>query len=331
MEGAPTPTLAPSPRAPIIGPVERLSQTRSMLTPVRQVMARNRQTLSIAQRMSNCALRLGLAIELLDAGESNAFIETGYFCGARLCPMCEQRRARAWRRRMLQGLPAFRVDHPTHKALFLTLTVRNVPVHRLRDEVKHLHESFRRLRQCSFFPTAFWLRRTEVTIGAASRDEMPSGLESEGAPWCHPHLHCLLLVPARYFGPDYVKQTEWQRQWAMAARLDYAPVVDVRRGYSKDAKSDPTKAMDSAAVEAAKYAVKATDINKLGELVVDFHEQLRGLHMVETSRRLGQYVSAKEIASAEMLDTTEVLTSTDPLLHCIAQWCEADQKYSLTP
>lgn len=117
----------------------------------------------------------------------------------------------------------------------------------------------------------------------------------------------------------------------MAARLDYAPVVDVRRGYAKDASSDPTKAIESAAVEAAKYATKATDIAALGDAVVEFHEQLRGLRLIATSHKFGRYVSAKPIEPAEMLDSAEVLDSPDPLLHCVAQWCESAQEYHLSP
>lgn len=210
-------------QAPIVGPLEQWNQKRNLLTPVRRVMARGNSTRDVGQRMSNCALRLGLALELREDGTGKAWAETGHFCGARLCPMCEWRRSRAWRRRLMAGLPDFRAAHPTHKPVFLTLTVRNVPLGELRETVEHLHASFKRLRECSFFPTAYWLRRTEITLGKPSfTDDLPTaqkarkapaadwnqsgpmgsvlkGLSGETpgveAPWCHPHLHCLLLAP----------------------------------------------------------------------------------------------------------------------------------------
>jgi hypothetical protein len=121
----------------------------------------------------------------------------------------------------------------------------------------------------------------------------------------HPHLHCLLLVPASYFGRNYIKQTTWQKEWQMAARLDYAPVIDIRAAYAGKT-SEQTKPIDTAAVcEAAKYLSKATELIALGPDLVTFHEQMRGLRLYGVSRPLSQFIRSDEIDSVEMTDEAE--------------------------
>jgi len=115
----------------------------------------------------------------------------------------------------------------------------------------------------------------------------------------------LLLVPSSYFGRNYIKQTTWQKEWQMAARLDYAPVVDVRAAYVSK-KVDDAKPIDTAAVcEAAKYLSKATEIIALGPDLVTYHQQLRGLRLYGVSHQLQKFIQPDEIDSVEMTDEAE--------------------------
>ena len=56
---------------------------------------------------------------------------------------------------------------PTHRWVFLTLTVKNPPVTELRDTLKHMNDSWQRLIQTKRFKSgvAGFLRTTEVTRG----------------------------------------------------------------------------------------------------------------------------------------------------------------------
>ena len=57
--------------------------------------------------------------------------------------------------------------YPTHRWVFLTLTVKNPPVTELRDTLKHMNDSWQRLIQTKRFKSgvAGFLRTTEVTRG----------------------------------------------------------------------------------------------------------------------------------------------------------------------
>ena len=124
----------------------------------------------------------------------------------------------------------------------------------------------------------------------------------------HPHLHCLLMVPAGYFSHGYVKQSEWQKQWMMAARLDYSPVVDVRRCRSKAIETaSTTSASLAAALEASKYAAKATDLIKLGSSLGEYHRQVKGVRLTGVSGSLKDYISSSEISVDELTDQGESL------------------------
>jgi len=326
---------------------------------VARPMGRHADTRDVAQRIACCAERLALAIEHLGEPGQKAWIEQGFFCRARLCPICEARLSRAWRTRVLRGLAEFHAAKPTHRALFVTLTVRNCPMGELRQTLDAMNKGWHRFNRCSFFPTGAWLRRTEITLGRpAYGDDLPVAphrqkntgkLDSilddltadpirawdaaskrwEGVtPWAHPHFHCLLMVPASYFSTGYVTQAEWQRQWATAMRLDYAPVVDVRKAYVNSQVDDPLKVISAAGVEAAKYLAKAQDILAMGENVCEFHRQIQNVRMRAVSAELSKYIKAGEVSHQEMLDMEEIQAAESPLLRTIVAWDQSISDYS---
>lgn len=355
MHGVPPPVLGPLAQNPIVGALATLSKHRAHQTPVRRILGRDPSTADVAQRMSNCAGRLALAIDLEDETKARALVEGGYFCQARLCPFCEWRRTRVWQRRLINGLEELHKEKPKLRAIFVTLTVRNVPVHRLRETIKEMHTAWGRYRRCSFFPSPYWLRRTEITLGRPSfADDLPRAPLSlncpaaggqahlvKGSPsprsraqipvvgglWAHPHIHALVLVPPRYFAADYVPHAEWRDQWQMALRADYSPVVDVRKATAKQGVDDPLATSTAAALEAAKYIAKSSDIAALGDLAPEMHHQIRGLRMIAASDKLGQYIKTADISEAEMLDASAVAASPNPLFHCVAEWQEFTQEY----
>ena len=122
----------------------------------------------------------------------------------------------------------------------------------------------------------------------------------------HPHLHCLLMVPASYWSRDYIKQGTWAAEWQMAARLDYTPIIDVRKAYvSKKAQAAGTPDL-SAVCEVAKYVSKATEITKLEGQVVQFAKQLHRVRLYAVSGGLRPFVRSDEINSVEMTDEDEI-------------------------
>ena len=99
------------------------------------------------------------------------------------------------------------------------LNRKNPPVSELRDTLKHMNDSWKRLIETKRFKSgvAGFLRTTEVTRG------------NDGEMMAHPHFHALLLVKPSYFrGQGYIKQGDWVEMWAKALRADYLPSVNVK-------------------------------------------------------------------------------------------------------
>jgi plasmid rolling circle replication initiator protein Rep len=155
----------------------------------------------------------------------------------------------------VQRLPGLVQEHGPVKWLLLTLTIRNVPVESLKEGCRTLLDGFRRLtnsktRLGRLWPATGWIRALEVTF------------PREGE--AHPHLHVLAAVRPSYFkGGNYVSQAEWVRRWREAARLDYDPVVDVRRVKPLNLPENALPAELSEALgglrEVSKYIVKPAD------------------------------------------------------------------------
>jgi plasmid rolling circle replication initiator protein Rep len=297
------------------------------------------ETRDIGRAIANCSFRLGLDVPLVEQQLGEPVLRSAHLCNRRLCPFCEWRRTRAWRARLIHGLETFLTEHPKHSAVFLTLTVRNCQVSELRETVRHMHESLGRLAKVSAWPTEFWMRRTEITVSLsgsadpslraiAPTEELPR-LRGGRIQSVHPHLHCLLLVRPSYWGKDYVKQLRWQQEWQMAARLDYPPVVDVRRAKAKTGTgTGESVAPKDAVIEAAKYASKATDLLALGDALPAFHHEVRGLRLYGVSRPLQQFVKAADPNVEEMLDVQPAMPTADsPYLSATAQWFDDLQEY----
>ena len=308
--------------------LEPFTKHRRFNAPIARELAKDTETAWLAKRIANCSSRIALDIEVPEGFAPVAHLKGAKVCDARLCPFCEWRRTKAWRRRLISGLEAFHEDKPKWRAIFLTLTVKNCRLGDLRTTLKAMQEGWNRFRGLSFFPSSYWFKRTEITVGAG-----PAGSAFlNGGYTAHPHFHVLLLVPPSFFGRNYVKQTEWQKQWQMAMRLDYPPVVDIRSAKTKSTRgSSAIDASRDAAVEAAKYASKATQLLELGEALTEFHFETQNVRYYSVSKDLKQYISAGDIKKSEMMDESNPEANGDiPLLNATAQWFEDSQEYLFT-
>jgi hypothetical protein len=314
----------------------------------------------MARSIANCADALEVLLELPEGGDPFALLTDYNPCNRRACPMCEWRRSLVWRGRLMPGLDAFFDAHPTHRAVFLTLTVRNVPLGELRQSIKDVHAAWHRLTKWRGFPSDFWFRRTEFTLGQPSfTDDLPRAprrnkVPAAGGPepsgpiggvlranhhgipgvglWVHPHIHALVLVPASYFSRGYITQTEWAQEWAAAGRLDYQPVVDIRKARAKFTTGEAFFDAKAAGIEAMKYTIKATDMLKMAADLPEFIHQTRGHRLVAMSRKLRQYVPAHEPSTGEMSDDRIAgLPHLHPGVLCVAQWDRSLSDYVLTP
>lgn len=301
----------------------KFSRHRQYNSPISRDLMLDTDTRDIGRKIANCALTLKAEVLLHEGFEPEANLKAARLCNTRLCPFCEWRRTSAWRARLYKGITALYEDHPKFRGVFATFTVKNVPLEDLGDQLSEMNRAWDRMTKRSFWPTEYWFRRTEVTIGA---NTYGGGLSA------HPHFHVLLMVKPSYFSHGYVKQTEWQKQWMDSARLDYVPVVDVRSAKKKS--SDGLNSVEdakSAVVEAAKYAAKATALMELGPAISELHWQLRNRRLYAVSSKLRKYIKSGDISAEEMLDNdAKPLPEGTERLKCVLQWFEDSNTYEIT-
>jgi len=169
------------------------------------------------------------------------------YCKFRFCSTCNWRRNLNINRELLQALEAIEATRSVNY-LFLTLTIKNPQTIDLKATVKHLNESFKRMSKTKEYKDTILGHFKALEIVG---DETPSGE-------VHPHFHIILIVNSSYFtSRTYISQAKWIEMWQKALRVDYKPVVDVRRIKPKQTKNGKQlTALQSAVFEVAKYSVK---------------------------------------------------------------------------
>lgn len=231
-----------------------------------------------AQRMSDCSGLLQFAwADNIETGETCLKLSKAQFCRVRHCPVCQWRRSLMWQARFYQSLPTIVQEHPKARWLFLTLTVRNMPVCELRDALQHMNKSWQRLiKRKEFKAVQGWIRTTEITRG------------KDGS--AHPHFHILLMVPPSWFrGQTYVKQQRWVELWGDCLQVDYAPTVDIRTVKPRhDGESGLaiTEQLRGAVSETLKYAVKPSDMVDDPDWFLTMTEQVHKLRFIATGGAL---------------------------------------------
>lgn len=301
----------------------KFSRHRQYNSPIARELMLDTGTRDIGQKIANCALALKADLLIHPDLRAEVNLKAARVCNTRLCPFCEWRRTRVWRARLTDGLTALYGDEPKLRGVFLTLTVKNPRLEDLGETLTDMNRAWERFRKRSFFPTDLWFRRTEVTV---------TGRPGTNSFSAHPHFHVLLLVKPSYFSTGYIKQTTWQKEWMDAARLDYAPIVDVRSAKSSLSGGCSTEdASKSAVVEAAKYAAKATALMELGPAISELHWQLRNRRLYALSRRLKQYIKAGDISPEELMDDQQKpLPEGTERIEMMAQWFEDTNEYLIT-
>jgi plasmid rolling circle replication initiator protein Rep len=164
-------------------------------------------------------------------------------------------------------MPAVLAAHPSARYVFLTLTIRNCPVEELRETVKLLNDSWKRLMNRKDFPAIGFIRSLEVTRNP-----------KDGT--AHPHFHCLLMVRPSYFSTGYITKDEWVKLWQSCLNVDYLPSIDVK--VVKPRKEQKAKGSDGliqALCETLKYSVKEADLVADAQWLDELTKQL---HKVRT-------------------------------------------------
>lgn len=234
-------------------------------------------------RTKLCAQHLGFAFRKDDQGKSLLKLFSARFCRVRNCPICQWRRMLMWRARFFQVIPKLLENYPTHRFVFLTLTVQNCQLEDLRETLNWMNKSWGRMVKRKAFPAVGFVRSTEVTRGK-------DGL-------AHPHFHVILMVKSSYFGGyGYLSQEKWTELWKSSLRINYIPVVNVKAVRARKG-VDITSISDSIFVglcETLKYSVKESDLLFDEHWLKGLTQQLYKTRSVSVGGIFKQYLSEEE-------------------------------------
>ena len=260
------------------------------------------------ERLNDCSRLLEFALKQ-DLDSNSLFkLQGAKFCRLRWCPVCQWRRTLMWRSRFHKAIPLIRTEYPTHKFLFLTLTVENCEVSELRKTVDWMNKSWLKLIRRKRFSAKGFVKALEIT-------KSKNGL-------AHPHFHCILIVQSRYFKTrDYITHDEWKKLWQKSLKVDYEPQVNIKKvKLTKGRKRKISERLDReltendivfyGLMECLKYSVKESDLMSDPEWLDAITQQLHKTRAISTGGIFKQYLSEDEpedLINTELEQDIEIL------------------------
>lgn len=240
----------------------------------------------LEERLKACTGVLGYTWQTdKTTGKSRIKLSTAQFCKVRHCPVCSWRRSLKNSAKFHAALPEIQASYPTHRFLFLTLTVPNCKYEDLRSTIKAMNAAWQRLIERKNWPATGWIRTTEVTD------------EKARTGFAHPHFHVLLMVPPSYFAKNYVKHEEWLKRWQQAMRDPSITQLNIKVVKAKDGSSD----LSDAVRETLKYSVKPQDGLENPEFLYCVTEQLHKMRFFASGGAL-KNILKEDLSDKEMIE-----------------------------
>lgn len=262
-----------------------------------------------ATRMADCSELLDFRlVPEPDDGVYRLKLSGARFCRVRHCPVCQWRKSLMWKAKAYRILPALIAAYPTHRWLFVTLTVRNCEINQLRDTLKWMNQGFKRLSELKAFPAEGYIKTTEVTRG-----KNPPGS-------AHPHFHILMMVKPSYFGVNYLSQAKWVEMWQKSLRADYKPILDVQALKPKDS-------LTGLLAEVIKYSVKESDLTADREWFLELTRQTHGMKGIMTGGLLRDYLKELEKEPDDLIGQDNEAEVDEG--HLYFDWRRREKKYRL--
>lgn len=190
----------------------------------------------------------------IETGEMTKKLELGNFCHNRWCPYCAYMKVRKLAKEAKSILSQIESNHKNVSYIFLTLTIKNPPLNKLREAAELMSKAFNNM----FKKENLYSRHILGYLRAIEfmGDNTPKGE-------AHPHYHCIIAVDNSYFnGRNYLNQKAWTELWQKYLKVDYTPIVDVRKITAKNEKWSES---DSAVFETIKYSVAPQIFKKLSD------------------------------------------------------------------
>lgn len=238
-----------------------------------------------SEKIHMCATYL-MFLENMQTEEKKLF--NANFCRQRLCPMCKWRLALKNCNQLTMVLNE--VDKTEYGLIFVTFTIKNCIGEKLENALKEMRKGLSKMYRYKIIK--------KCVKGAFMGIEITHNLNPKSKDYdtYHPHIHCVWVVPKEYAtkGSDlYITQAELTNLWKRACKLNYTPVVDIR------------KADMRSILEVAKYTTKDSDIivpndeEMTDKTLMILDSALKGKRLIEYSGML------KEIHKRLKLDDPE--------------------------
>lgn len=273
-------------------------------------------------RYSKYADRIDDCSKILDFGLVNAENDVqrfkllaARFCRVRHCPTCQWRRSLKWTARLFNALPGITEKYPTHRWIFLTLTVKNCDVGKLRSTITSMNQAFVRLSKLKEFPGEGWIKSLEIT-------------RNQETGQAHPHFHVLILAPNSYFGGrNYIKHERWRELWQQSLRADYLPIVNIKAVKGKTPDQD---GLAQAICETLKYSVKEEDLVVDADWLIEITKQLHKTRAVSVGGCLRKLIK-EESDNDDLINIDDDETPKEAVSEIILSfgWQETKRRYKL--
>ena len=295
-----------------------------------------------AERILGCSQSLEFLVLTDDKGSIYLKLHSTHFCRVRFCPICQWRRSMMWRARFLKALPKICADYPRGRFIFLTLTVKNCRLEDLRETIAWMNASWKKMTMRKNFPALAWIKCIEVT---RSEDDM-----------AHPHFHCLLMVNQTYFSRGYISQADWTKMWKECLKVDYTPIVNVKRVKERKQKrkqivdsvnhsnvnncnnttvDNPVDDIIAGVLETIKYSVKPDDLigtksskTSPQDWLAELTRQLHKTRSIALGGIFKQYLSEDEPEDLINADIEEKTDLDEEGYNCIFEWRDVMKRYT---
>ena len=251
----------------------------------------------ISERCGDCGsyLTFDHQIHITSHDERMKLMEAN-FCKNRFCPTCSKINSLKVAMIVKQILDTL---GDKYQPIFVTFTINNPSISRLRGAIELLNKSFARMSK-----TKRWIGSIKGFFRAIEYlgDDTPQGK-------AHPHIHSILLVENDYFDKSsgkFIPTSEFVQMWRKALRVNYDPIVWVESIYDKMKEHKEIDANTASAFEVAKYCTTFADLQKLSD------EDFGYLYRATRSTRLYAFGGVfKDCKSQAMIDLARERASED--------------------
>ena len=251
----------------------------------------------ISERCGDCGSYLSFdhQIHITSHDERMKLMEAN-FCKNRFCPTCSKINSLKVAMIVKQILDTL---GDKYQVIFVTFTIKNPAICRLRGALDLLNKSFTRMTK-----TKRWISSIKGFFRAIEYlgDNTLSGQ-------AHPHIHSILLVENDYFDRNsnkYITKSEWINMWRKALQVEYDPSIYIESIYDKMKEHKEIDANTASAFEVAKYCTTFTDLQKLSD------EDFGYLYRATKGARLYAFGGVfKDCKSQAMIDLARERASED--------------------